>query len=173
LLSFGNISIHNFSTVPASCRFCLYWQTNGELQHESSKNYVEREKLRWLSVVEKAFGNCVKIACLNGVAIGFMQYAPAKYFPRVNSYVSGPPSEDAVFIACLYITEKGQRRKGHGTVMLEELLKEISKRGFKAVETFARTDSENNPSGPLAFYLRHGFEILRQKDNFPLIRLTL
>ncbi len=134
---------------------------------------MEKEKLRRLSVVEKAFGNCVKIARLNGVAIGFMQYAPTKYFPRVNSYVSGPPSEGAVFIACLYIMEKDQRRKGYGTVMLEELLKEVSKRGFKAVETFARTYSENNPSGPLAFYIRHGFEILRQKDDFPLIRLTL
>jgi len=90
-----------------------------------------------------------------------MRYAPAKYFPRVNSYVSGLRQKGAVFTACLCMMEKGQQRKGHGAIMLEELLKEIGKRDFKTVETFARTDSENNPSGPLAFYLRHGFENLR------------
>ncbi|MEM2850034.1 MAG: GNAT family N-acetyltransferase, partial [Candidatus Bathyarchaeia archaeon] len=145
LLNLEKVSIHNFSRAPEPCRFCLYWQTSGELQYEVSKGDMEKEKLKWLSIVEKTFGNCIKIACLNGAVIGFMQYAPAKYFPRVKDYFSGPPSEDAVFIACLYIVDKAQRRKGYGTAMLEKLLKELGGRGFKAVETFARIDSENNP----------------------------
>lgn len=173
LLNLEKVSIHNFSRAPEPCRFCLYWQTSGELQYEVSKGDMEKEKLKWLSIVEKTFGNCIKIACLNGAVIGFMQYAPAKYFPRVKDYFSGPPSEDAVFIACLYIVDKAQRRKGYGTAMLEKLLKELGGRGFKAVETFARIDSENNPSGPLSFYLKHGFEIISQRDDFPLVRIKL
>ncbi len=67
-----------------------------------------------------------------------MQYAPAKYFPNVSSYPSGPPSGDAIFIACLYVPSKDHRRKGYGTIMLKNLLEEFRERGFKAVETFAR-----------------------------------
>ncbi|MBS7611352.1 GNAT family N-acetyltransferase [Candidatus Bathyarchaeota archaeon] len=172
-MNFEKIGIHNFSKAPEPCRFCLYWQTKGELQNAASKRDVEKEKLKWLNIVEKTFGNCIEIVSLNGTTIGFMQYALAKYFPRVEDYFSGPPSEDAAFIACLYIVDKDQRRRGYGTVMLEKLLKELSGRGFKAVETFARMSSENNPSGPLTFYLKHGFEIVRQIDDFPLVRIKL
>ncbi|MEM2104364.1 MAG: GNAT family N-acetyltransferase [Candidatus Bathyarchaeia archaeon] len=173
LLSFEKINVYNFSKVPKPCKFCLYWQTSSESQREISIGNVEREKLNWLERVEKAFGNCVQIACLDDTTIGFMQYAPAKYFPRVNDYISGPPSGDAVFIACLYITSKNDRRKGYGTLMLLNLVKESRKRGFWTVETFARADSDNNPSGPLAFYLKNGFKVTCQKDDFPLVRLRL
>jgi hypothetical protein len=110
LLNFEKIRVNNFSRVPEPCRFCLYWQKRGELRYDMSKSDVEKEKLMWLNIVERAFGSCVEITYLNGAPIGFMQYAPAKYFPRVKDYVSGPPSGDAVFIACLYITDKEQRR---------------------------------------------------------------
>ncbi|MEM0007962.1 MAG: GNAT family N-acetyltransferase [Candidatus Bathyarchaeia archaeon] len=134
---------------------------------------MEKAKLKWLEDLKKAFGNSAKIACVDGTPIGFMQYAPAKYFQRISDYTSGPPSGDAIFIACLYIPSKDHRRKGYGTIMLENLLKETRERGFTAVETFARVDSDNNPSGSLAFYLKHGFKVVRQKDDFPLVRLKL
>ena len=71
----------------------------------------------------------------------------------MKEYASGPPSENAVFIACLYIANKEMRGKGLGTSMLENLIVELKEKGFKAVETFARRSSEDNPSGPLKLYL--------------------
>ncbi|MEM4701013.1 MAG: GNAT family N-acetyltransferase [Candidatus Bathyarchaeia archaeon] len=157
--------------MPECCRFCLYWQTSGELQPKKAKSELERAKLEWLSSVKESFGDCVEIAFLDNVPIGFFQYAFPKHFPRVQDYVSGPPSGDAVFIACLYITSEKHRGKGYGTAMLRHLLKELGERGFMAVETFARVNSANNPSGPLAFYLKNGFKMISQKDDFPLVRL--
>lgn len=173
LLIFEKIVRQNFSKVPKPCRFCLYWQTKGEFQPEASINEMERAKLTWLSDVEKVFGNCVELACLEGVPVGFMQYAPPQYFPRVGDYASGPLSGDAVFIACLYITSEKHRGKGYGSAMLRHLLEDFSQKGFRAVETFARVGSTNNPSGPLAFYLKQGFKVISQKDDFPLVRLEL
>lgn len=173
MLNFEEVKNHNILIVPEPCRFCLYWQTSGELQHYASKYDIKKEKIKWLNTVEKTFGKSVEIARLDGIPIGFMQYAPAKYFPRVKEYASGPPSNDAIFIACLYILNKEERRKGYGTLMLEKLLKELDARNLRAVETFARIDSENNPSGPLSFYLKHGFKVVRQNDDFPLVRLKL
>lgn len=165
--------MENFSRVPEPCRFCLYWQTSGELQPKRGKDELEKAKLEWLASVEKAFRNCTIIACVDNVPIGFVQYALPKHFPRVNDYASGPPSGDAVFLACLYIPSEKHRGKGYGKAMLRNLLKELSQRGFKAVETFARVDSANNPSGPLAFYLKNCFEVICRKDDFPLVRLEI
>ncbi|MEM3546893.1 MAG: GNAT family N-acetyltransferase [Candidatus Bathyarchaeia archaeon] len=170
---FEEIGVHNFPKVPEPCRFCLYWQTSGGLKSEQCRSKIEAERLKWLSVVEKTFGCCIEILHVSGATVGFMQYAPAEYFPRVKDYPSGPPSEDSVFIACLYVVDSSQRRRGYGTAMLRKLLKELTCRGFKTVETFARMDSENNPSGPLDFYLKNGFEVVRQRDDFPLMRLNL
>jgi hypothetical protein len=119
---------------------------------------MEKVKLNWLGCVEKAFGSCAKIVFADGSPIGFVQYALPKHFPRVGDYASGPPSEDA---------------RARATAVLKNLLKELNERGFRAVETFARVDSANNPSGPLAFYLKHGFKVVQQKDDFPLVRLEL
>ena len=57
--------------------------------------------------------------------------------------------------------------------MLENLIAELRGRGFKAVETFARKSSQNNPSGPLELYLKHGFKIKTDRNDFPLVRLEL
>jgi GNAT superfamily N-acetyltransferase len=115
----------------------------------------------------------MKLAYLNHAPIGLIQYAPAKFFPRLKEYASGPPSEDAIFIACLYIANQEARGKGLGTIMLENLTVELKTRGYKAVETFARKNSENNPSGPLELYLKRNFRIENDKSDFPLVRLEL
>ena len=134
---------------------------------------MQHEKREWIKKVTREFGNCSFIAYFSGVPIGFIQYAPPEFFPRIKEYASGPPSEDAVFLACLYIANKEACGKGLGTAMLKELLAEFRKRKVKAVETFARKNSENNPSDPLELYLKHNFKIIKDEDDFPLVRFEL
>ena len=166
-----SVNKNNFGDIPNPCRQCLYWQTSEPFDEKKLKPEIAQKKREWFNKVAKEFGSCIKIVYFNNVPIGLIQYAPAKFFPRVKEYAAGPPSEDAVFIACLYITNKEVRGKGLGTKMLENFLVEIKERGFKAVETFARKSSVNNPSGPLKLYLKHGFKIKNDKDDFPLVRL--
>ncbi len=173
MLKIEKIAKHNFKDIPSPCKYCLYWQTSAPFDEKMLKPEMEHEKRERFSKVIREFGNCGFIAYFSGVPIGFIQYAPAKFFPRIKEYVSGPPSEDAVFLACLYIANKEARRKGIGTTMLKELLAELGKTKFEAVETFAGKKSENNPSGPLELYLKHGFKIKNDKDDFPLVRLEL
>lgn len=173
MLKIEKVNENNFKEIPDSCRRCLYWQTEATFGEEMLKPEMERQKSEWLVHVNDDFGNCVKLAYLDNVPIGFVQYAPAKFFPKVKEYASGPPSQDAVFLACLYITSKEQRGKGFGSAILEDLLAELKKRREKAVETFARKNSADNPSGPLSFYLKHNFKIKSERDDFPLVRLEL
>jgi len=173
LFRLEKVNKNNFKDIPNPCKYCIYWQTIGPFDEKMLKPEMEREKLEWFNKVIREFGNCGFIVYLSGVPIGFIQYAPPRFFPQVKEYASGPPSEDAVFLACLFIASKKARGKGVGTTMLRDLLAELKKRKFKAVETFARKNSENNPSGPLELYLKHDFKIKSDKDDFPLIRFEL
>lgn len=68
----------------------------------------------------------------------------------------------------------GARGKGPGKGLLDKVITDLRKRGFKAVETFARKDSANNPSGPIEFYLRGGFHVEEEiNSDFALVRLNL
>jgi len=173
LLKIEKVDRNNFKDIPSPCKYCLYWQTSLPFDEKMLKPEIELEKQEWFKKVIREFGNCAFIAYSSGVPIGFIQYASIGFFPRVEEYASGPPSEDAVFLACLYIADKEARRKGLGTAMLKGLLAEFRKRKFKAVETFAGKKSENNPSGPLELYLKRGFKIKNDKDDFPLVRFEL
>ncbi|MDH7564717.1 MAG: hypothetical protein QHH24_07600 [Candidatus Bathyarchaeota archaeon] len=51
-------------------------------------------------------------------------------------------------------------------------MREVGRRGFKALETFARKSSAENPSGPLSLYLKYGFRVVVEEDDFPLVRMV-
>ncbi|RJS88791.1 hypothetical protein DRO56_02955 [Candidatus Bathyarchaeota archaeon] len=55
----------------------------------------------------------------------------------------------AVPLTCLFIPDKAFRGLGLGKRLLEAVIRELRKRGFRALETFARSGDANNPSGPL------------------------
>ena len=162
---------------PFSCKWCLYWEhpeLGLDLSREEGKKEAFRRKLRWLQWVREEFGACGKLLCIGDRALGYAQYAPARFFPTAASYPAGPVSDDAVFIACLFIPRAEDRGRGWGSLLLQSVVEELRKRGIAAVETFARRGAEN-PSGPLELYLKHGFRIWREdgQREFPLIRLDL
>jgi GNAT superfamily N-acetyltransferase len=113
----------------------------------------------------------MKVAYLNEAPIGFVQNTPARFFPRVKEYASGPPAENAILITCLYIVDRKARGRGIGPDILRKLLSDLRQKSVETVETFAGKGSANNPSGPLKLYLKHGFKVKNEKDDFPLVRL--
>ena len=96
-----------------------------------------------------------------------------RFFPTAAEYPAGPVSGDAVFLACLFIPAAEQRERGLGSALLCAILKELRVRGLGAVETFARRGNPENPSGPVEFYLKRGFRVIREDPEFPLLRLEL
>ncbi|MEX2689200.1 MAG: GNAT family N-acetyltransferase [Candidatus Njordarchaeum guaymaensis] len=168
-----DISIKNFEKIPKPCKYCLYWQTCGPFSPSSISPEMKYKKREWIIRTLDDFGKCGYIILFDGSSVGFVQYAPARFFPRIRDYKSETLDEGAIFIACLYIVERRLRRKGFGSVILKHLIKDLRARGFKAIETFARKKSEENPSGPLEFYLKYGFKIKEDINDFPLVRLEL
>lgn len=174
----------NLSDIPEPCRGCIYWEFPEELDKareektETQKRLEFEEKKReWFVQTMKEFGTCGKIVYYKGKAVAYAQFAPSKSLSNVNAYGSklvGKLEDSVVFLSCLYITDKTLRGKGLGEALLKNIIGDLKRRGFKAVETFARKGSSENPSGPVEFYIKNRFIV---KDNtnqeFPLMRLSL
>lgn len=169
------IEAPEWGSYPFSCKYCLYWEYPKEHvdSEKERKQDILFKKSRWLQLVREAFGNCGKIAYVNGKSVGYAEYAPPRFLPRSAEYRSGMPSEDAVLISCLFIPFKEFRRLGLGSLILRSMINDLKKRGIKAIETFARRGSSENPSGPYEFYIRNGFEVYKDDTEFPLVRLEL
>lgn len=169
------IEVPEWEGHPHSCKYCLYWE-HPELSvdpAQEKKEEVFEKKRTWIHQVRTEFGECGKLLYLGGRAVGYAQFAPAEFLPNTKNYPAGPVSQDAVFIACLFIPRKEHRRHGLGSLLLQSIVHDLRFRGLKAVEALARKGSPENPSGPVEFYLRHGFHVLRDDAEFPLMRLEL
>ncbi|HXX88159.1 MAG TPA: GNAT family N-acetyltransferase [Candidatus Acidoferrum sp.] len=151
----------------------MYWESAKNFDQKVSQSEAERMKSEWLKNTMEKFGNCGLIFYKDDNPVGYTQYALPKFFPRIQEYKSGPPSDDAVFLSCLYIPKRELRGLGIGKYMLDTVESDLLNRGFDFLETFARKHSENSPAGPLEFYLKNGFSVLRERDEFPLVRKKL
>lgn len=164
-----------WGTHPFSCKYCIYWELPEQCVDpltEKKEEMMER-KLNWVRDTRRSFGSCGRLIYVNKRPVGYAQYAPARFLPRSTHYQSGPPGEEAVLISCLFIPKKRLRKSGLGTRLLRSIIDDLTGRNVRAVESFARRSNPDNPSGPVDFYLRNGFEILRDDPEFPLVRLEL
>jgi len=174
----------NLHDIPESCRGCVYWEfpqefdkVRKEKMEAQKKSELEQKKREWFVQTLKEFGTCGKIVYYNGKPVAYAQFAPSVRLPNINNYESQPIGkleEGVVFLSCLYIADEALRGRGLGEALLKNILEDLKRRGFKVVETFARRGDSNNPSGPLEFYIKHGF-IIKDKTNpeYPLMRFFL
>ena len=169
------IDAPEFTGHPFSCKYCIYWEYPKECVYPATEQKEEMfaRKLSWVQTTIREFGACGKLLHADGKSIGYAQYAPPNHLPGSVEYDCGPPSDDAVLISCLFITQRQFRGLGFGSQVLHSITDELRERGGKAIETFGRKRNPENPSGPAEFYLRKGFRIHRDDQGFPLMRLDL
>ncbi len=174
-----NLNPRNLVDIPHPCRSCLYWEFPGQFEElrRQKPEVVSEKKRKWFMRTLKEFGSCGKVVYKNKVPIGYTQYGPSSRLPQARNYRSGSLgriADGTIFLSCLYLSEEKIRRRGVGTELLNSVIIGLRERSFRAIETFARRASANNPSGPLKFYLRRGFRIKDETDpEFPLVRLEL
>ena len=171
-LDLADISEANFGLLPdAGCRCCLYWEQPDRDQWPESPSEREVLKREWFHSVSGEFGGCGKLVSVGSNVVGYAQFSPPADLPCVVEYACGPPDDSAVFIACLYLWE--MRGRGIGSALLEAILADVRARGIAAVETYAGKGSASNPSGPLPFWRKHGFSVVREEEDFALVRRDL
>jgi hypothetical protein len=102
-----------FRLFPYSCKYCAFWESLN-FDDKTRKEEAEQTKRRWFIKVRKKFGNCGFIVYVNKKPVGFAQYALTECFPAIQKYSGLTPSNDAIFLACLYIANKELWGKGIG-----------------------------------------------------------
>lgn len=165
----------NLEDIPKPCKTCLYWEAPTEYQEDNGDEEIISKKKEWFRDCFEEIGNCGYLVSQDGSVIGYAQFAPATQFLNVTQGSSILPShdEDTIFLSCLFIVNSRYRGKGIGTKLLEEIIDTLKKKGFKAIETFARRGNPNCPSGPVKFYEKNGFKVKEDHPKFPLMCLEL
>lgn len=169
------LTVERVGDLPDPCSSCALWETGGRAA-PSCEPALERERLKaWVEGVRGDWGECGRIAYENGEPLGFVKYAPPRFFPQVASMPSGTPDGDAVLIACVHVTPDA-RNTGLGKVLLQAALRDLVSRGERVVEAYAASeavDRERTPLMTVEFLLRQGFTVARPHPTYPLMRLEL
>ncbi|MDH5440858.1 MAG: GNAT family N-acetyltransferase [Candidatus Bathyarchaeota archaeon] len=173
-----NVTECNLDDIPGICKECLYWSFPEEFEKTKGAHPKHRaKKKQWIIQTLEEFGNCSKILYHNHVPVGYVECGPSRRFPQIKEHKSqriGKMEDGVVFLSCLLIADKNLRGTGLGEKLLNSVITDLRKRGFKTVETYARRGSSNNPSGPAEFYLKRGFKIKDESNpEFPIVKLDL
>ncbi len=160
--------------LPDLCARCALWESGAA--EPACGSPEDRERFaRWIREVRSEWGECGRLAFESGEMLGFVKYAPPRFFPEAARMPSGAPDDDSVLIACLHVSSD-VRHVGLGKVLLQAALRDLVSRGEKVVEAYAAADPLDRARSPLMsveFLLRQGFTVARPHPRYPLMRLEL
>lgn len=170
----ASVTLDNLHDLPARCRRCVFWEMDPVGQSravEAGATALEKES--WVSHVLLQWGSCGKLIYVDGVAAGFILYAPPQFVPRSIAFPTSPVSSDAVLLMTAHIISEFAGG-GLGRMLIQGLVKDLSRRGIRAVEAFG----DNKPDGascvtPADYLLAVGFKTVRPHVRFPRLRLEI
>jgi GNAT superfamily N-acetyltransferase len=172
------------SDLPPAVRADVLWEVDPvrrrggvDSRPAAARSTAEAEKAAWVSQVLLEWGSCGRVAYVDDVPAGFVQYAPPVWFPGTSSFATAPVSEDAVQLATVVVFEE-YAGAGLGRVLLQVMARDLVKRGgIRAVEAVAsaRAEEPSSRCGPVPaeFLQRVGFRTARAHPAYPRMRLDL
>jgi GNAT superfamily N-acetyltransferase len=178
----ANATLDNLEDLPSRCRECVYWELDPVACERARDNGdTELEKEAWVSDTLLEWGSCGQLVYVDGVAAGYVLYAPAAYVPRSVAFPTSPVSPDAVLLMTARIVPEF-RGGGLGRMLVQGVARDIVRRGVRAIEAFGRTGN-GRPEGEddvdyscllPADYLRAvGFKTVRPHPRTPRLRLDV
>ena len=164
-----DVTLDNLRDAPDEVLSAVFW----ELDVDESAVEPEFEKEEWFSSTLLEWGTCGKMALDEGRrSVGFAEYAPSAFFPRLSRYRAGTVSPDAIYLAYCYVVAE-RRGLGLGTELVRALARDLVERGYVAVEAIGDRDWSDGWVLPAAFLGANGFRVIREDHRFPLMRLDL
>ncbi len=169
-----NITLDNLDDLPLRCRTCVFWELDplsGDRAIEAGDTAFEKES--WVSATLLDWGSCGKIAYVDGVAAGFLMYAPPAYVPRSLAFPTSPVSGDAVLLMTGQV-HPDFAGGGLGRMLVQGAAKDLVRRGVRAIEAFGDERWEAPACVLPASHLRAvGFKTVRPHARYPRLRLEL
>jgi GNAT superfamily N-acetyltransferase len=160
--------------LPRMCRACVFWEVNRAPRGPRPDERVGRDaKEAWWQATQLEWGVPGRAIYVDDALVGYATFAPSEHFPRARQY--GLPSRDALLLATLWVDPE-HRGHGFGTMLLQSMLRDVHKRGGRALEAYGARSASDLAAPcmiPETFLLARGFQVLREHQNRPLLRLDL
>lgn len=170
------LTLADLDRLPAGCGGCVFWESAPQHERRCGSACDPELKRAWYERVVDEWGECGRVAVEDDEYLGFVKYAPSRYFPQARTFNARPDNEDVPLIACLHISSNA-RHHGLGSVLLRSVLRDLTLRGEKRVESFASVRKpavlDESPVLGLEFLLRNGFTVAHPDPQYPLLRLDL
>ncbi|HWJ83694.1 MAG TPA: GNAT family N-acetyltransferase [Nocardioides sp.] len=169
-------SLAALDEMGAPCRTCLFWELDPVRRGELAEAERAEVKEDWVSELLREWGSCGRVAMVDGVAAGFVIYAPAAYVPGAAAFPTAPASPDAVVLTTARVAP-GYGDAGIGRLLVQTMARDLVARrdGIRAVEAFATTSARHVDGCllPQEFLLRVGFKTHRPHPTTPRMRMEL
>ncbi|MGW0230073.1 GNAT family N-acetyltransferase [Actinopolymorpha singaporensis] len=169
-----NITLDNLDDLPWPCRQCVFWELDPVArQRAEDAGDPGLEKEAWISAALLEWGSCGKVCYVDEVPAAFAMYAPPSYVPRSVAFPTSPVSADAVLLMTARVLPDFAGT-GLGRVMVQSVVKDLLRRGVRAVEVFGDT-TWHRPECvlPADFLLSVGFKTVRPHHRYPRLRIEL
>ena len=73
----ASVTLDNLDDLPRRCRRCVFWELDPVARTRAEEaGDTEFEKEAWVSATLLEWGSCGKIAYVDGVAAGYVLFAP-------------------------------------------------------------------------------------------------
>lgn len=169
-----NITLDNVEDLPNRCRKCVFWELDPvSMQRAEDAGDPALEKEAWISSTLLEWGSCGKLVYVDGVAAGFVLYAPPLYVPRSVAFPTSPVSADAALMMTAHILPEFQGG-GLGRMLVQGVAKDLTRRGVRAIEAFGDLKWEKPGCMlPAEYMLAVGFKTVRPHHRYPRLRLEL
>jgi GNAT superfamily N-acetyltransferase len=169
-----SITLDDLDDLPRRCRRCVFWELDPVGQAQALEiGDPAFEKEVWVSSVLLQWGACGKIVYADGAPVGHLLYAPSAYVPRSLTFPTSPVSADAVLLITAFVRAE-YAGSGVGRMLVQDLARDLTGRGVKAVEAFGDLKwSEPACLVPAEFLLAVGFKTVRPDPRYPRLRLEL
>jgi ribosomal protein S18 acetylase RimI-like enzyme len=170
------LSLDDLDRLPTGCCGCALWESAGERERRCGSTCDPELQHAWFRRVTDEWGECGRVAFEDDELLGFVKYAPSRYFPQALTFAAAPQDGSVPLISCLHISADA-RHHGLGTVLIRAALRDLVGRGERKVEAFGFADAgasiDDMPMLGMPFLLRNGFTVSRPDPVYPLMRLDL
>ena len=173
----ANLTLDNLGDLNHKCRDCVFWELDPAAGARAcADGSGELEKEAWVSDTLLEWGSCGQLVYVDGHAAGHVLYAPPAYVPRSLAFATSPVAADAVLLAAITV-DPAYVGGGLGRMLVQGVVRDVSRRGVRAVEAFGRgrleTDEHTACLPPADFLRAVGFKTVRAHPRTPRLRLDV
>jgi hypothetical protein len=135
-------------------------------------------KLALLDRGRGVFGSYAKVLLIDEEAVAYCQFGPLSAYPRASRlrelYQQLPESPLPAVITCIATTADA-RRAGHAHTLVEDVCRDLTERGFSAVEAYPDLTLAQNAASAArpGFWHELGFATAVDDERYPVMRREL